>query len=161
MNVQSALKGQYHAGLKMMRQCVEQCPEDVWRGGTHPRNPWRIAYHAAFYTHLYLQPSEHDFTPWEKTDKSKDTARILWAEPPLVEPYTGDEILSYIDELDANVDGFVDALDLDADQTGFSWYPGMAKLDHQILNIRHLQGHVGQLSEILMALGIDTDWKAL
>jgi hypothetical protein len=26
------------------------------------------------------------------------------------------------------------------------------------MNLRHLQGHVGQLSELLMAKGIDTDW---
>jgi hypothetical protein len=34
----------------------------------------------------------------------------------------------------------------------------MGKLSHQILNLRHLQGHVGQLSELLMARGIDIDW---
>jgi hypothetical protein len=25
----------------------------------------QIAYHALFYTHLYLQPAEADFVPWE------------------------------------------------------------------------------------------------
>jgi len=36
----------------------------------------------------------------------------------------------------------------------------MSKLSHQIMNLRHIQGHVGQLSELLMAKGIDTDWTA-
>ncbi len=26
------------------------------------------------------------------------------------------------------------------------------------MSLRHIQGHVGQLSELLMAHGIDTDW---
>jgi hypothetical protein len=34
----------------------------------------------------------------------------------------------------------------------------MTKLSHQIMNVRHIQGHVGQLSELLMQRGIDTDW---
>ena len=38
------------------------------------------------------------------------------------------------------------------------WYPGMAKLSHELMNLRHLQGHVGQLSELLLARGIETDW---
>jgi hypothetical protein len=34
----------------------------------------------------------------------------------------------------------------------------MTKLEHEILSIRHLQGHVGQISERLMEAGIDLDW---
>ncbi len=49
---------------------------------------------------------------------------------------------------------------LAAGETGFSWYPSMSKLSHELMNLRHLQGHVGQLSELLMAHGIDTDWVA-
>ena len=56
------------------------------------------------------------------------------------------------------LDRWIDALDLDTLESGFDWYPNMPKLDHMMLNIRHLQGHVGQLSELLMAHGIDTDW---
>ncbi len=54
----------------------------------------------------------------------------------------------------------VDHLDLAAGETGFSWYKNMGKLSHQLMNLRHIQGHVGQLSELLMAKGIDTDWVA-
>ena len=58
------------------------------------------------------------------------------------------------------VDPTVDQLNLDSDETGFSWYKNMSKLSHQLMSLRHLQGHVGQLSELLMARGIDTDWVA-
>jgi hypothetical protein len=36
----------------------------------------------------------------------------------------------------------------------------MSKLSHELMNLRHTQGHVGQLSELLMARGIDTGWVA-
>lgn len=156
LNVRSALKGQYRAGLKMLRQCVERCPDTVWTSGTHPRSFWRIAYHGAFYAHLYMVQGESAFEPW---DKNRPDVECLWETPPVVEPYTQTEIIEYIDAIDAMVDPVIDGLDLDSADSGFHWYPNMAKLDHEIMNIRHLQGHVGQLSEILMAHGVDTDWR--
>ncbi|MBS1705829.1 MAG: DinB family protein [Armatimonadetes bacterium] len=164
MDVVGSIKGQYHAGLKMLRQCVEVCPESVWIGGKHPRNPWRIAYHALFYTHLYMLQAEADYVPWEK---HRDQVTDLWedANPPVVSPYTREEMLSYLDEIDRMVEPTLDALDWEAESTGFHWYDGerdfrptMNKLDLEIMNLRHLQGHVGQLSEILMEHGIDIDW---
>ncbi len=155
MNVKSALKGQYHAGLAMLRETVELCPEDLWFSGAHPRNYWRIAYHATFYTHLYMAQSEESFRKWEK---GRDECRSLAQGPEGVDAYSKADILEYIDWLNSNVDAGVDALDLDALETGFSWYQNMPKLDHQLMNLRHLQGHVGQLSELLMAKGIETTW---
>ncbi len=53
-SVKTGLLRQYKASFDMLRQAVERCPDDLWLEGTHPRNTWRIAYHAANYTHLYL-----------------------------------------------------------------------------------------------------------
>jgi hypothetical protein len=155
MEIKPALKGQYKAGLAMLRQCIERCPDDLWTSGEHPRTFWRIAYHGIFYTHLYLQINWEAFQPWEK---HRESAPSLWGEPEVVAPYSIPETLEYLDSVSAAVDELVDALDLESLETGFSWYPNMAKLDHQFLNLRHLQGHVGQLSELLMARSIDTDW---
>ncbi len=139
----------------MLRETVEKCPDEIWVSGEHPRNFWRIAFHAVFFTHLYLQQNEAAFRRW---DKHRDHCDVLWAEPPDVEAYSRADILQYIDLVDESVDATVDGLDLDTQESGFDWYPNTPKLDHQILNIRHVQGHVGQLSELLMARGIDTDW---
>ena len=161
MDLKRALKGQYHAGLAMLRETIEKCPEDLWVSGEHPRNPWRIAYHAIFYTHLYLMTSEEAFQPW---DKHREHIRKLWIdeeEPPPVEaPYTKEETLEYLEMVNAAVDGWVDAVDLESTASGFSWY-SIPKLDHQLLNVRHLQGHVGQLSELVMATGADLDWVSV
>ena len=149
----------------MLRQCVECCPDDLWLAGEHPRNFWRIAYHAAFYTHFYMGQNLDVFEPWSK---HRDSCTNLWADEgeviEVLEPYTKSEVLEYIDLVDSKVDSIIDGLDLDAGETGFWWYDKskkMNKLDHEIMTIRHVQGHMGQLSEILMAHGIDVDWVAI
>jgi hypothetical protein len=159
MEIKAALRGQYHAGIAMLRQVIERCPEDLWTAGTHPRNFWRIAYHTAFYTHLYLQTNEAAFVPWIK---HRDTITDLWedSEPPILEPYTKEEMLEYIDEIDANVDNWVDFIDLDSTDPGFYWYK-IPKLDHQILNIRHLGIHTGQLEELIFGRNVDLDWVTI
>jgi hypothetical protein len=158
MDIKSSMKGQYHAGIAMLRQCVERCPEDLWTAGRNPRFFWHIAYHGIFYTHLYLVQRESDFVPWTK---HREESTNLWEEAPVATPYSKDEILDYIDQVDGIVDSVVDGLDLSTEESGFHWYKSINKLDHELMNIRHLQGHVGQLSEILFNQGYDTDWVAI
>ncbi len=67
--LRSALKTQYHAGLAMLRQAIERCPDDLWTVGSETNsayaNPfWRVAYHTLYYVHLYIQPEASDFRPW-------------------------------------------------------------------------------------------------
>lgn len=161
MDLNAALKGQYKAGLAMLRECVDLCPDDLWVAAPsgHPRTFWRIAYHALFYTHLYLMPTEHDFLPWEK---NQPQARVLWADdedgvPPEETTYSKAEVIGYLDWMVGQVDAWVDALDLGSQESGFSWYR-LPKLDHQILNIRHLGTHVGQLQELLYARQLEPSW---
>lgn len=166
MDLRQALKEQYHAGLAMLGECVEKCPDGMWLEGVHPRAFWRIAFHAAFFTHLYLGQNEGAFQPWP--GRREGIHHRLWEQPAEVEPYElpqeaetygRNELLDYIRFVDELVDPTVDRLDLDSGETGFSWYPpNMSKLSHELMNLRHIQGHMGQLSELLMARGIDTDW---
>jgi hypothetical protein len=165
MELREALKEQYHAGLAMLAECVEKCTEGTWLEGEQPRTFGSIAFHAAFFTHLYLGQNEEAFEPWP--GRREGIHPGLWHQPWAVEPYElpegaesyrKNEILDYLRFVDGLVDPTVDQLNLDADETGFSWYPNMSKLSHELMNLRHLQGHAGQLSELLMARGIDTDW---
>lgn len=161
MSLKTALAAQYRAGLWMLRQSIERCPDDLWASGEHPRTFWRIAYHAIFYTHLYLAPSNDTFTPWEK---HQSQARILWDDdeeglPPREVTYSQTELMEYADFVSRHVDEFLLQLDLDAPHCGFSWYK-VSKLEHQFVNLRHLGIHIGQLQELLYARGIDLDWKS-
>lgn len=159
MDIRAAITGQYHASLAMLRQAIELCPDEVWLTGTHPRHFWRIAYHVLFYTHWYLEKESEDVVRWEK---DREHCACLWEDedgslPPEMEPYSKAEVLQYLDQVDASVDAKVDAMDLDSPESGFYWYK-IPKLDHQLMNIRHVQHHVGQLAELLMANGVEVDW---
>lgn len=169
-----ALKEQYHAGLAMLNQCVANCPDDLWTSPS-PRHDegnrvifrsfWRIAFHAVYFTHLYLGQNEDSFAPWP--GRRVGYFEELWRKPWDIEPFefpenakatSKAEVLEYIAYVDALVSPTVDSLDLAAGETGFPWYRQMNKLSHQLMNLRHLQGHVGQLSELLVAREIDIDW---
>ena len=84
----------------------------------YPNQYWHIAYHAVFYTHLYLQPAEADFRPWAK---HKQECQYLgprpWApqETRKVETsYTKAEVLEYHEICCAEVEARVPALDIEA-----------------------------------------------
>jgi hypothetical protein len=127
----------------------------MWLQGKHPRNFWRIAYHAVFYAHLYLAPDLKSFVPRANHDESYTN---LWGENPVLPPFDQQDVLAYIDFVIDNLPDFLAKIDISAPSTGFEWYPNMSKFDHQLMNLRHIQGHVGQLSELLMARDIDVNW---
>lgn len=172
MDVREALKEQYHAGLAMLAECVERCPEEMWLLGEHPRSFWRVAWHAAYFAHNYLVQDEEAFNAsvagWPPAVSAalgvSDSRKAVDVEPyELPEgagPIARQELLDYIAYLRGLVDTTVDELDLESRETGFRWYPDLTKLSHELMSLRHLQGHVGQLSELLMARGIDTHWVA-
>jgi hypothetical protein len=159
------LKSQYHAGLAMLREAIERCPDDAWLS-TQQRNAfWQIAYHALFYTHLYLQSGESAFRPWAEHQSANQNPDGIASRPkpgstlPLIpEPYTRAQALAYWDVCDQMVDSAVDALDLHSPQSGFPWYK-MSKLEHQLVNLRHLQHHAAQLADRLRAaLDVGIRW---
>lgn len=171
--LRSALKSQYHATLAMLRQAIELCPDDVWSQLGHGAPSWRIAYHALYYTHLYLQPGEASFTPWEHHQTGIQDLDDVPAPPHLQEllelahrppqtgvPYTKEEVLAYWDICDQMVAGAVDALDVLALETGFSWHmPSRSKVEQQVNSIRHIQHHTAQLAgRVHEASGVGVGW---
>ena len=165
MDIRSALKSQYHGALKTLEEVIEKCPEAMWNDPADgAARFWRVAYHTLFYTHFYLHQDQALFTPWSRQrDKVQYISSVpseAEGPPKACEPYTRDELLEYCNECDGMIDFRVDALDLSAPQCGFSWYK-MPTLEHQILNIRHIQHHAGILSNrLLRTAGIEIDWVA-
>ena len=153
--LRTTLKSQYHAALAMLREAIEKCPDDVWFSREHVNAFWQIAYHALFFAHLYMQPNEAAFRPWKRHQANTQNPDGLGGPsdpnstlPLIPEPYTKSDILEYWAECDQMVDGAVDALDLHSAESGFSWYK-VPKLEHQIINIRHIEHHMAQLADRL------------
>lgn len=163
--LRSILKSQYHAALAMLRESIERCPDDLWYSREPVNAFWQVAYHTLFYTHLYLQPNEAAFRPWEHHRSEAQHPDALGGSPdpasdlPLIpDPYSKTEVLAYWTVCSETVDAAVDALDLDAESSGFSWYQ-MPKLEHQLVSIRHIQHHAAQLADRLRSsVGIGIQW---
>ena len=66
MEIKDIIQSQYLASLEMLKSAITKCPESIWGNSVSRNQFWHVAYHAIFYTHLYLQPTEEDFTPWGK-----------------------------------------------------------------------------------------------
>ena len=153
MTFQDVLKSQYKASLAMLREAIESCPASLWTDASYVNQFWQVAYHTLFYTDFYLHPSEAAFTPWEQ-----HRAGCNRFGPDPVAPYSVDELLAYCRRCQNGVDAAVDRLDLTAAESGFPWYK-MSKLEHQLVNLRHLQHHTGQLAErIRQATGRGVQW---
>jgi hypothetical protein len=161
-----ALERQYRAGLAMLRDAVERCPESLWDDPTPTNAFWQIAYHTLYFTHLYLQPEEAAFRPWSGHQAEVENRDgIAGADEPagqllvVPEPYTREQVLAYVAHLEAGLRDAVEALDLLAPDCGFWWYRPMAKLEHQLVNLRHLQHHAGQLADrVRNHAGVGVDW---
>jgi hypothetical protein len=163
MDIRSALKSQYHAALETLLDAIEKCPEAMWKDPADFSAPfWRVAYHTIFYAHFYLQQKQEDFTPWARhRDEAQYISSVPWEtdQPPNpCEPFSRSDLLEYWRDCDDLVDARVDSLDLSAPQCGFPWYV-MPTLEHQIVNIRHIQHHAAILSDRLRrSAGIAVDW---
>ena len=170
--LRSVLKSQYHAALAMLRDAIDRCPDELWSARVEHRNPyWRVAYHTLFYAHFYLQQRASDFRHW-KHHQTRIQDLDDYRSPPEIEalcelpprppqsgqPYTKEQLLSYWKICDETVTPAIDAMDLDRTECGFDWYK-ISKVEHQIVNIRHIQHHAGQLSDRLRAAtGEGIDW---
>jgi hypothetical protein len=162
MNIPDIIRSQYHATLAMLKQTITRCPDELWNGAQDRNKFWHVAYHAMFYTHLYLSVREVEFKPWVN---HRADAQFMGPKPwpphdlpEIGEPYTREDLNAYIDYCWQFVDSQVPALDMES-SSGFDWLP-MNKLELQIYNIRHLQQHTGELMERLgNRAGIDVDWR--
>ena len=80
MDVRSALKSQYHAALKTLREAIEKCPDSMWDDPADgPAAFWRVAYHTLFYAYFYLQQKQEDFTPSARhRDEAQYMGSVAW-----------------------------------------------------------------------------------
>ena len=58
---QQTVLGQFEAALAMLKQCVEQCPAELWESKIAELSVRQVAYHTLFFVDYYLG-SEAEFT---------------------------------------------------------------------------------------------------
>jgi hypothetical protein len=161
MDSRQVIRSQYLASLEMLKQAIVKCPDALWNDASDKIKFWHIAFHALFFTHLYLQNSEQEFKPWARYRKDYQFLGPLpWPPhnlPNIGEPYSKEDVLNYLELCQHLVDEKTAILNLEA-ESGFSWLK-FNKFELQIYNIRHIQQHAGELMERLGTRAkIDVDW---
>ncbi|WP_184542192.1 hypothetical protein [Mucilaginibacter sp. FT3.2] len=153
--MKAELIAQYKAGLKMLADVVEKCPGSLWANNEYESAYWRIAYHALFYTSFYLAGSPDVFIPWEKHRLNYNfMGPVAHDNQPIVvtDIYTKAEILAYTETIANSLESQVEDTKYN-ELCGFNWVP-LSRFGLHLYTIRHLQHHVGQLTERLHQVGI-------
>lgn len=153
MDAAAILNSQYQASLEMLKQTIIACPQELWNADNARNRFWHTAYHALFFTHLYVEESEEAFRPWSKHrtgyedfDGGQD-----------FEPYEKEELLEYLAFCQQHVAERVPQLDLEALE-GFGDRT-LITLELQLYSIRHLMQHVGELMDRLSTqTGTEIEW---
>jgi hypothetical protein len=180
MDLAAIVISQYQASLEMLKETIARCPESVWDASGDKNRFWHTAYHALFFTHLYLEDSEEAFTPWIKhregyedletgQDLDPDNYTIQeylslchqryedFEDWQLLEPYDKYTLLEYLAFCQQHVAERVPRLKLEereghGDRT-------LVTLELQLYSIRHLMQHTGELMERLGArTGAEIEW---
>jgi hypothetical protein len=153
METREVIARQYHSTLEMLESAIRTCPKAIWldSSGDSPNRYWHIAYHALFYTHFYLAPTEADFVPWPMHRAGYNFLGAVPGAPnerPKVDkPYQPPELLDYALFCQSEVSRQMASVDFDA-PSGFYWLP-FSKFELQLYTLRHLAHHTGQLADRL------------
>ncbi len=145
---------QYKASLRMLTDVINKCPESLWNDSSYENQYWRIVYHALFYTALYLSESPEKFVAWHKHRATYNYLGSLTSDnkPVVIDSiYTKDEMIEYTSMISQNCERLVKQNE--GKKSGFDWLV-MTRLELQFYNLRHLQHHIGELTERLHQLGI-------
>lgn len=165
-NIRTILKSQYRSSLIMLKGAIEPCPDELWHDEKPTNCFWQIAYHSLFFAQFYAQVDEASFQPWSghqhkvQYPDAIPGPEIEGSDLPLIAaPYSKSEVLAYWTFCETNIDQWLDLLDLNSSESGFSWYK-VSKLEHQIINIRHIQHGAAQLADRLRShSNIGVAWK--
>jgi hypothetical protein len=161
------LKSQYHAALAMLGQSIELCPDELWESdGIHESRFGNLRITRCISRICIRMPCEAAFPSVLRITSRRCSIPDCIAGPndpesklPLLPPpYSKMQILEYWRQCDAAVDERVDGLDLWSPESGFSWYK-LSKLEHQFINIRHIQHGAAQLADRLRSkLDVGVKW---
>jgi hypothetical protein len=127
-SLRETIAGQFHSALKMLDKAIKLCPEALWlaAAGDSPNRTWHIAYHALYYTHFYLSPTDAEFVAWPRHRAEYNYLGEVplkpGYKPQIDQPYTQAELREYLDFCHEEVDRQIAILDPGA-PSGFFWLP--------------------------------------
>ena len=137
---------QVGATIDMLENAIRACPEDLWHDRSRVPEFWYVTYHTLFWLDFHVDDSPSTFMPRAPfTLEEMDPAGIIPEQP-----YSKDELLSYLAEGREKCRSFVAALTEQTMQedTAKGSFP-CSKLESVLTTMRHVQHHTAQLNLIL------------
>jgi uncharacterized damage-inducible protein DinB len=134
--------GQFEAALAMLRDCIEQCPEELWEQPIVALSFRQVAYHTLFFVDYYLSASEAAFEARPLHAIAGDE-RLPHVSPGLSKADTLAYLTICHEKLQETLSAETEAT-LQA-PAGFS-RRRFSRGELHIYNLRHVQHHTGQLS---------------
>ena len=156
--------GQYEASLAMLEDCFRQCPDEAWEGEVGDFAFWHVAYHAIFYTDLYLSENLDSYEPREYCRENYQFFGRLPFPPyesfVAEDAYDRQTLVEYVGHCRQKVRRSVGEETAESLQgpCGFWWYK-IPRGEFHLNNIRHVQHHAAQMSLYLKrAAGVQIEW---
>jgi hypothetical protein len=144
---------QYRAALEMLEDVIHKCPDDLWDKRNYESAYWRIVYHILFYTALYLDPKNHVPYKDHKPNYNRLGTVNDKGQPVIIgKVYSKEEMLWYTDSIYHNCEDAIMQTEIEEDSS-IEWL-SMSNGEMHLYNIRHIQHHIGQLTERLHQNGI-------
>ena len=150
-----SISEQYGAGLKMLEDAIQQCPDDIWQDTTGEKIISHIAYHVLYWVDRYLCRNKDEggnFKPFLEIKHQKDEKFI----------YSKQELLEYLHFDRKRANKWFNELTIDI-LTSDSVYDfhGTTILSSLIYDLRHIMLHVGALHvRINKFLKVPLDWES-
>src|SRR5262245_30518179 len=143
--VRHILTGQFEAALAMLNQCRRACPPEYWEGKIANSSFRYIAYHTLFFLDFYLSPNEDAFVLRDLHHRGGDER----GEEESI-GLSQDDTLAYVPICRQKMLAALAAETRESLEgpSGFS-YRRISRGELHVYNIRHVQHHVGQLSDYL------------
>lgn len=151
-----AISNQFAASIKMVRDAIELCPNNLWDDRTDGTPFWHIAYHTLFYCDLYLSDNLESY---KARDFHVDNYHFLPGDYSEIgfgvvttpdDPYSKAELLEYAGHCQEKCRVVLESLTDErvAERCGFWWYD-LNVGEFLLNNLRHTQHHGAQLALIL------------
>ena len=155
----STILAQYQASLRMLKTCIDKCPDDAWDAPVCNHTFCESVFHTLFFTDAYLGPNiaavrEQQFHK-DNPDFFRDYEELQPKKPEYL--YDRPTVLLYLDHCRKKAQQVVMAETTEslAVAPSFDWQT-ISRAELHIYNIRHIQHHAAQLS-LRLRLNDQTD----
>ena len=146
-NIIEGLIRQFESSCKMIREAIQNVPDERWHDGVKGWFYSNTAYHIVETMDFYSRSSP-DGMKWGKK------AGYIWSESIEIEseilPKITKKIVSeYLGEVESNLRNSLESIDIKSlgEQDGFEWFP--SRFEKLLYLLRHSMHHCGELSKTL------------